>query len=150
MFSGKKKKPQQISIQEFSSLMAENVSFVGDMEFEGGLKINGSFKGNIYNKRGSTSLLALSADGKIEGSVRSYDALIDGTIIGDLHVDHLLELHSNARVSGNITYAQLSMENGACVEGKLICIGEEAQAQKVLELSAPSATQPATEEGGNA
>lgn len=130
MFSSKKS-ASRVSIDKFSSLISGNVSMAGDLEFEEGLKVSGVFKGNISHKPGTHSLLALSAEGRIDGNVSSYDALIDGTIVGDLVVEHLLELHSNARVRGNISYRQLSMENGAVVDGQLTRLGDET---KVLEL----------------
>ncbi|MCC6074727.1 polymer-forming cytoskeletal protein [Pseudomonas sp. GCM10022188] len=133
MFSSKKS-ASKVSIDKFSSLISGNVSMVGDLEFEEGLKVSGVFKGNISHKQGTHSLLALSAEGRIEGNVSSYDALIDGTIVGDLVVEHLLELHSNARVRGNISYRQLSMENGAVVDGKLNRLGDEETQAQVLEL----------------
>ncbi len=130
----KKKSVAQVSIDQFSSLISGNLSMVGDLEFEEGLKVSGTVRGNISHKPGTHSLLALSAEGRIEGNVSSYDALIDGTIVGDLVVEHLLELHSNARVRGNISYRQLSMENGAVVEGKLHRLGDEEGQAQVLEL----------------
>ncbi len=135
MFSGNKKKAApRVVIDEFSSLLSGNVSLSGDLEFEDGLKVSGTIRGNVMHKAGSRSLLALSAEGCIEGNVSSYDALIDGTIIGDLMVDHLLELHSNARIRGNISYRQLSMENGAVVEGRLHRLGDEQEQATVVEL----------------
>jgi cytoskeletal protein CcmA (bactofilin family) len=131
MFSSKKS-ASRVSVDKFSSLISGNVSMVGNLEFEEGLKVSGVFKGNISHKPGTHSLLALSAEGRIEGNVSCYDALIDGTIVGDLLVEHLLELHSNARVRGNISYRQLSMENGAVVDGKLTRLGDEET--RVLEL----------------
>ena len=136
MFGNSKKKAPQVSVDKFSSLLSGNVSLVGDLQFEDGLKILGTVRGNVSHKPGAASLLALSAEGRIEGNVSSYDALIDGTIIGDLHVEHLLELHSNARVVGNIQYRQLSMENGATVDGKLTRLAD-GEALKPLELPAP-------------
>lgn len=130
----KKKPVSRITIEEFSSLISGNLSMVGDLEFEQGLKISGTIQGNIRHKPGTQSLLALSAEGRIEGNVSSYDALIDGAIVGDLVVEHLLELHSNARVSGNISYRQLSMENGAVVDGKLQRLGDEGELSQVVEL----------------
>ncbi|MCP8463784.1 polymer-forming cytoskeletal protein [Pseudomonas sp. ZM23] len=137
MFSNSKKKGPQVSVDKFSSLLSGNVSLVGDLQFQDGLKVLGTVKGNVSHKPGAASLLALSAEGRIEGNVSSYDALIDGTIIGDLYVEHLLELHSNARIVGNIRYRQLSMENGATVDGKLTCLND-TEDSKPLELPAPS------------
>lgn len=141
MFS--KKKPMRVAIDQFSSLISGNVSLVGDMEFEEGLKVSGVVTGNVCHKPGTHSLLALSAEGRIEGNVSSYDALIDGAIVGDLVVEHLLELHSNARVRGNIRYRQLSMENGAVVDGTLSRMEDGADVAQIVELPRLKA-----EEGG--
>ncbi|WP_017938657.1 bactofilin family protein [Zestomonas thermotolerans] len=133
MFRSKKAAPRP-AIDSFSSLVSDNLTLVGDVEFTEGLKVSGRIRGNVRHKEGSTSLLALTAGGQIEGEVCCYDALIDGTIVGDLCVEHLLELHSNARVCGNIRYRQLSMENGAVVEGTLMRLDDE---RPVLELPQP-------------
>jgi cytoskeletal protein CcmA (bactofilin family) len=45
--------------------------------------------------------------------------VINGTITGDVTVEHFVELQSNAHVNGNIYYQQLRMDVGASVEGKL-------------------------------
>jgi len=133
MFSSKKT-ASQLAVEKFTSLISDNVSITGDMEFEGGLKVSGVIKGNVTHKQGTSSLLALSAEGRIEGCVSSHDALIDGTIIGDLAVEHLLELHSNARIRGNISYRQLSMENGAVVDGTLNRLEDGESSAQVWEL----------------
>ncbi len=136
MFNKKKPAPR-VTIDQFSSLISDNLSLVGDVTFEEGLKVSGEVRGDVCHKPGTHSLLALSAGGRIEGNVSSYDALIDGTIIGDLVVEHLLELHSNARVCGNIRYRQLSMENGAVVDGTLNRMGDEEESAQVFELPRP-------------
>ena len=66
------------------------------------------------------------AEGSIDGSVKVYDAVINGTITGDLEVEHFLELQPGARVRGNISYRKLRMECGAFVDGRLQCLGEAA------------------------
>jgi len=133
MFSKKKSTPRVV-IDQFSSLICGNLSLAGDLEFEDGLKISGSVRGNVLHKPGTHSLLALSAEGRIDGNVSSFDALIDGTVVGDVVVEHLLELHSNARVRGNIRYRQLSMENGAVVEGALQLLSDEEETAQIFEL----------------
>jgi cytoskeletal protein CcmA (bactofilin family) len=71
----------------------------------------------------------LSEKGSIQGSVKVYDAVINGTVTGDLEVEHFLELQANARVSGNITYRQLRMDCGATVDGRLERVGDPAAQQ---------------------
>jgi len=137
MMFNKKKSVPRVTIDQFSSLISGNLSLIGDVTFEEGLKVSGEVRGDVCHKPGTHSLLALSAEGRIEGNVSSYDALIDGTIVGDLVVEHLLELHSNARVRGNIRYRQLSMENGAVVDGTLNRMGDEEESAQVFELPRP-------------
>jgi cytoskeletal protein CcmA (bactofilin family) len=135
---GKKKNATHIQVQKFSSLLSGGTTLTGDLEFDGGLKINGTIKGNVTHKKDSNGLLALSAEGRVEGNIRSYDALINGTVIGDLEVEHLLELHANARITGNISYRHLTMENGVSVDGRLIKLPDGAQ---ILELPPPAASE---------
>ncbi|HAQ27240.1 MAG TPA: cell shape determination protein CcmA, partial [Pseudomonas sp.] len=73
MFSKKKPAPR-VAIDQFSSLISGSLSLVGDVTFEEGLKISGEVCGNVRHKPGTHSLLALSAEGRIEGNVSSYDA----------------------------------------------------------------------------
>jgi cytoskeletal protein CcmA (bactofilin family) len=118
MFS-KKQHSKSIEVTKLSSLIADNVEIVGDVVFSGGLRVDGRIEGNVINKDGAHGLLVLSDKGSIHGKVKVYDAVVNGTISGDLEVEHFLELQASARVSGNITYRQLQMECGAAIEGKL-------------------------------
>lgn len=138
MFASKAKKPALIEISKLSSLIAEDVELTGDLQFAAGMRIDGTLKGNVIGKPGEGkrhSLLVLSEKGRVEGSIRCYDAVINGTVVGDLFVEHFLELQANARVTGTIRYQQLQMDVGAAVDGQLNKIGEEAGAT-VVEFDA--------------
>ncbi|MBT0963400.1 bactofilin family protein [Denitromonas iodatirespirans] len=130
-----KKKAKSIEINKLSSLIADNVEIVGDVIFSGGLRVDGRIEGNVINKGDELGLLVLSERGCIEGSVRTHDAVINGTIVGDLSVTHFLELQPKARVTGNISYSQLQMDCGASVEGKLEKLEDTADSgTKVLKF----------------
>lgn len=119
-----KEKKHLIEVTQLSSLIAEDVEITGDILFTAGLRIDGALKGNAIGKpakeKKGQSLLVLSDKGRIDGSVRCYDAVINGTVVGDLDVEHFLELQPKARVSGVIRYSALQMEVGASVEGQLV------------------------------
>ncbi|MED5618787.1 bactofilin family protein [Ideonella sp. BN130291] len=120
---GKSKKQPFIQVTKLSSLVAEGVEITGDVVFASGMRVDGRIKGNVIGRQHegqSPVLLVLSDKGCIEGSVRCGDAVINGTVHGDLDVEHFLELQSNARVTGTIRYLQLQMDVGASVEGKLV------------------------------
>ena len=120
----RKKHNKSIEITKLSSLVADNMAIKGDVLFSGGLRVDGRIDGNVVSENNTNGLLVLSEKGTIHGSVRTYDAVINGTISGDLEVEHFLELQANARVTGNITYRQLQLECGATVDGKLLCAPE--------------------------
>jgi len=120
MFGKKRKK--FIEVTNLSSLVARDMNIVGDVLFNGGLRVDGKIEGNVLGSEDEKCLIVLSRDGCIVGRVKAYDAIINGTISGDLEVEHFLELQGNAKVSGNITYRQLQMECGALVEGRLECV----------------------------
>ncbi|NMG75548.1 bactofilin family protein [Aromatoleum diolicum] len=133
-----RKRNKSIEVTKLSSLVADNLEIVGDVLFSGGLRVDGKIEGNVLSKDGERSLLVLSDKGTIVGRVRAYDAVINGSISGDLEVEHFLELQSNARVSGNITYRQLQMECGAVVDGQLEKAVESSADGKVIDISASS------------
>lgn len=132
---GKKKKVSSVELTKLSSLIANNVELAGDVHFVDGLRVDGQIIGDVLCRPGSKSLLVLSDQGSIRGNVRTYDAVINGVIVGDLEVEHFLELQENARITGNITYSQLRMDCGASVDGKLNRLGGDGDAPNVVELS---------------
>ncbi len=120
MFGKKTKK--RIEVTKLSSLVDEDMNIVGDVLFSGGLRVDGKIEGNVLGDQVEKSLIVISHKGCIVGRVRAYDAVINGTISGDLEVEHFLELQDQAKISGNITYHHLQMECGALVEGRLECV----------------------------
>jgi cytoskeletal protein CcmA (bactofilin family) len=117
----RRKTDQFIEVTRLSSLIDRGVEIVGDVIVTDGLRIDGRVQGDVRTKPESRALLVLSEHGSIEGSVRVYDAVINGTITGDVEVEHFIELQPNARVVGNIRYTRLRMECGASIEGRLEC-----------------------------
>ncbi len=93
--------------------------FSGDLEFSEGLRMDGQVTGNVTGRAGDESLLVVSDQGAIHGNVHAHDVIINGRVVGEVHVTHFVELQSNAHVQGNIYYQKLRMDVGATVEGKL-------------------------------
>ncbi len=142
MFGNPKKQPF-IKMSQLSTLIADGVEITGDLVFASGMRIDGHVKGDVVGRTGETkvpSLLVLSAKGRIEGSVRCGDAVINGTVDGDLDVEHRLELQSDARVTGTIRYRQLQMDVGATVQGHLLRVEAAPLGANVVELGADKAS----------
>jgi len=141
MFGESKRQPF-IKTAQLSTLIAEGVEITGDVAFAGGMRIDGRVRGDVIGRRLDTttaSLLVLSAKGEIEGSIRCGDAVINGTVVGDLDVEHRLELQSDAKVTGTIRYRQLQMDVGASMQGHLLRVEPPPVAGNVVELGADKA-----------
>ena len=115
----RRKSDPSIDLTRLSSLIAPGVEILGDVVITDGLRVDGCVEGNVRCKPGTQGLLVLSDKGSIRGGVQVHDAVVNGTICGDLEVARFLELQAGARVTGNITYRQLRMDCGATVDGKL-------------------------------
>jgi len=122
----RRKSDQSIEITKLSSLIDGGVEIVGNVFITDGLRVDGHVQGEVRSQPDARGLLVLSEKGRIDGSVKVYDAVINGTITGDVEVEHFLELQPGARVTGNISYRQLRMECGATVDGRLERLGEPA------------------------
>ncbi len=141
MFTTSKKRPF-IKMAALSTLIAEGVEITGDLVFSSGMRIDGRVRGDVTGRAadaGAPTLLVLSAKGHIEGGVRTGDAVINGTVVGDLDIEHRLELQSDARVIGTIRYRQLQMDVGATVQGQLVRVEAAAPVDNVVELGADKA-----------
>ncbi|WP_277185813.1 polymer-forming cytoskeletal protein [Caballeronia sp. BR00000012568055] len=127
-----KKEPQGVKQAKLATLIAHNVHISGDLEFSEGLRMDGQVTGNVTGRPGDESLLVVSDQGAIHGNVNAHDVIINGRIVGDVHVSHFVELQSNAHVNGNIYYQKLRMDVGATVEGKLTKIDSMQTGQSQL------------------
>lgn len=137
MFANLKKQQPFIKVTVLSTLVAEDVEITGDIVFTGGTRIDGLVKGDVTGRTSegkSASLLVLSDKGRIEGSIRCSDAVINGIVTGNLDVEYRLELQSDARVCGTIRYRQLQMDVGASVSGHLVKVDDAPAAGNVVEL----------------
>ena len=99
----RRKGKRLIDVTRLSSLVGTNVEIRGDIIFSGGLRVDGYVEGNVLSSDADNGLLVLSENGSIKGNVRVYDAVINGTIVGDLKAEHFVELQAGTRVTGTLT-----------------------------------------------
>ena len=105
-------------VASISTLIAGGTTINGDIEFDGGLHLDGIVQGTVA-AAGADAVLTLSEKGRVHGEVRVVNAVINGTIEGDLHVAERLELGAGARISGNVYYKVLEMAAGAQINGSM-------------------------------
>src|SRR5438067_11926538 len=73
----------------------------GDIEFQGGLHLDGDISGGVRAVEAPDATLAVTATGSIEGPGDVANVVLAGTVSGDVHVKELVILGPTARVEGD-------------------------------------------------
>lgn len=118
------RKNQQKSSSRIETLIGAETVINGDIQFSGGLRVDGTIRGNVSEIAGKSCTLVLSEHGRIEGAIDSAQAVINGTVVGPVKAREYIELQSKSRVSGDVYYKTLEIHTGAVVEGKLVYIND--------------------------
>lgn len=111
--------------REIQTLVGNGTRVVGDIDFEGGLHLDGQVHGNIVAREGVDAVLSVSSDGVVEGNVQVPEVVLNGTVKGDVVATERVELGPTARVVGNVVYRLIEMAIGAEVNGNLIHRGSD-------------------------
>jgi cytoskeletal protein CcmA (bactofilin family) len=101
------------------SLIGISTTIQGDVHFKGGLRIDGTVRGNVIAEGDEPSMLVVSEFARVEGEVRVAHLVVNGEIVGPVHSSEFLELQPKARITGDVFYRALEMHGGALVSGKL-------------------------------
>jgi cytoskeletal protein CcmA (bactofilin family) len=110
------------------TLIGRSARVQGDIEFAGGLHVDGQVTGNVRVVAGASGALSVSEDGVIEGSVEAPLVVLNGTVNGDIAASERVVLGAKARVRGNVSYGVIEMALGAEITGRLIPANAEAEA----------------------
>jgi cytoskeletal protein CcmA (bactofilin family) len=108
---------RQGSIQ---TLVGKGTTVRGDLEFNGGLHVDGVVIGNLTAAGASGTLLSVSEAGRVEGAIAAPQVVVNGTVRGDIHATERLVLGAKARVEGDVHYGAIELELGAQVNGHLV------------------------------
>lgn len=127
MFYSKRNKPQN----RIDTLIGAGTVINGDLNFSGGMRIDGHVTGNVIAVPGKPSTLVLSEQGSVKGEVKVTHLVVNGEISGAVAASEYLELHAKARVTGDVHYRLLEIQLGAILAGRLIHV-DSAEQEKVL------------------
>ena len=121
MFGNKKKGASK----QINSLIGKETEIAGDIDFCGGLLVDGNVTGNITAKNDEHATITISDNACITGKVQVPNIVINGKIEGNVYASNHVELAKNARVYGNVYYNLFEMEMGAEVNGNLVHVAED-------------------------
>ncbi|NBR29133.1 MAG: polymer-forming cytoskeletal family protein [Betaproteobacteria bacterium] len=127
--SSKSNKPQN----RIDCLIGAGTTINGDINFSGGLRVDGHVRGNVISAEDKPGTLVLSDQARIEGEIRVAHAVINGTVVGPVNAVEYVELQGKANVTGDVHYRTLEIQLGAVVQGRLV-YQPEGKSDKVVPI----------------
>lgn len=120
---------------KIDSLIGAGTRIEGNIVFAGGLRVDGEIRGNVTIEKGQSGTLVISEQARIEGDVSVSHLVINGTVVGQVRATETLELQPAARVTGDVEYMALEMQQGAVVQGRLVHQGNAKTVELKLATS---------------
>ena len=119
------RKKQHVPQKQIDSLIGASTTIEGDVDFVGGLRVDGRVKGHIHSSSSGPSTLVISEKAVVDGEIRVSHVVVDGAVNGPIYASEYLELLPNARITGDVSYRTLEMQVGAVVDGRLLHMQQE-------------------------
>jgi cytoskeletal protein CcmA (bactofilin family) len=116
------------SRSRIDTLIGKGARVNGDVEFVGGLHLDGHVLGSVCSDGAKESTLSVSESGYVEGPVQAATVLLDGSVKGDIHARERVVLGATAKVEGDVYYGIIEMAVGAQIIGKLVRLAAEPAA----------------------
>jgi cytoskeletal protein CcmA (bactofilin family) len=107
--------PQPAPSERVTSVLGQGIIWKGDLNGSGGIRIEGTFEGNIALR----GLLVVGESGRVTGEqLRANIVIIAGAVRGDITAEKV-EIRSTGRVWGNVITAAFATEEGAFLRGQI-------------------------------
>ena len=98
---------------EITTLLGRGSEFEGKLTFEGTVRIDGKFSGEII----STDTLIIGEGAEVKANLQIGTLTCLGDYQGDAKASKAVELKAPAKVRGNITTASIVIERGVFFDG---------------------------------
>jgi cytoskeletal protein CcmA (bactofilin family) len=102
-----KKKDQAVTF------LGKNTAFEGKLSFQGTMRIDGHFKGDISNG----GHIIVGEEGLIEGDMHISYIVISGEVQGNIIADQRVDIHAPGKVFGDIQAPAVVIDEGVIFEG---------------------------------
>jgi cytoskeletal protein CcmA (bactofilin family) len=109
-------------VGELQALLGAGAEFEGTLVFQGRIRIEGRFKGEIR----SDDVLILGPSADVQANVQVGALIVrGGSLRGDVRAKQLVEIYAPAKVRGDIEAPQVYLEKGAVFEGQCTMVEEQ-------------------------
>ncbi len=111
-----------------NAFLDKGTRFEGKLSFEGTVRIDGKFVGDIF----SQDKLVIGESGEVEGNVEVGSAVISGTFRGELKARERVHVQAPAKFYGTLIAPTLIVTEGVILEGNVRMEGVYREFEHVI------------------
>jgi cytoskeletal protein CcmA (bactofilin family) len=100
-------------VSDVNTLVGRGSHFEGKMTFEGTVRVDGSFSGEIV----SDDTLIIGETAEVRAELDVATVIIYGTVYGNIHATGSIQLKPDSHLVGNIVTPSLIVEPGSAFDG---------------------------------
>lgn len=98
---------------ELNALLGKGSEFEGKLTFEGQVRVDGKFSGQIMTK----DTLVIGEGARVSAEIIAGTVIVNGWVEGNIKASQLIELHQPGRIKGNLETPTLAIDKGVVFEG---------------------------------
>lgn len=124
------KKQKDLMDSAIATVISEGCVIEGNISSKTSIRIDGVVHGNVRADQG----VIIGNSGQISGHITASEAIIFGTVKGNIQVQKI-EIKSSGKISGDISTQAMEVEFGAIYNGKVNMAGttESTHAPKIAQ-----------------
>lgn len=96
-----------------TALLGKGVEFEGRLVFEGVVRIDGFFKGQIYTR----DTLIIGKDSRVQAKIDADIVIVSGLVEGDVRATTRIEIQPSGYIKGSVATPVLKIEEGGMFDG---------------------------------
>ena len=99
--------------RDIKAFLGEETRFEGKLFFEGTVRIDGKFQGEIHTE--NTVIIGETAE--VDAEIEAGEVILSGTIRGNVYARDNMEIIAPGKMYGSILTPRLSIQEGVVFEG---------------------------------
>jgi cytoskeletal protein CcmA (bactofilin family) len=108
---------------QIKAYMGEDTVFNGSLNFEGTVRIDGKFEGQVITE----DTLIVGETGYLKAEISAGTVVCMGRVEGTVMASKKIEIHSTSKVVGNVKSPALYIELGGVLDGSCDMMGKESK-----------------------
>ena len=108
---------------EIKAYMGEDTVFNGSLNFEGTVRIDGKFEGQVITE----DTLIIGETGHLKAEISAGTVVCMGRVEGTVMASKKIEIHSTSKVVGNVKSPAIYIELGGVLDGSCDMTGKESK-----------------------